>query len=152
MPKPHSRYLESAQRRFAHMNEPRLAVIALTDTADCLCDLGRYGEAAEAYQQTIAMAERGNDLRQAAVYKGQLATLRFLQNDHPEALRLYNEAREFFEQLSEPAMVATAWHQIGLVYQEAGQYVAGEVAYQKSLGINVAREIAVGKHRPRATR
>ena len=73
MRRPPSRYLESAHRRFVELNEPRMAAGALTERADCLSDLGRYDEAAEAYQQTIAIAEKQNDPRSVAVNKFQLA-------------------------------------------------------------------------------
>jgi tetratricopeptide (TPR) repeat protein len=133
-------HLESAHGRFVELNAPRMAALALTERADCLSDLARFDEAAESYQQTLAMAERRNDPRNVAAIKGQLATVRLRQNKYPEALKLNNEARELLEPLNEPSMVATLWHQIGMVYQRAGQYDAAEVAYQKSLGIRVAAE------------
>ncbi|MGA7241228.1 MAG: tetratricopeptide repeat protein [Bryobacteraceae bacterium] len=130
-------HLESAHRRFVDLNEPRMLGVALTDRADCLRDLGRYDEAAEAYQQIIAMEEKRNNPRDVAVSKMQLATVWRHQNKNTEALKLYNEARELFEQLNEPALIASAWHGIGNVYSQAGQYDAAEVAYQKVLGISI---------------
>jgi tetratricopeptide (TPR) repeat protein len=49
----------------------------------------------------------------------------------------YEEAREIFENLGEPATVSTAWHQIGMVYQGADQPQAAERAYRESLAIKV---------------
>jgi tetratricopeptide (TPR) repeat protein len=131
-------YLDKAREAFERLDAPRMVGVALTEKADCLSDLGRYEQAAEAYQQAITMAEQGNALRQVAVSKGQLANVRYLQKNYPEALLLYSEALEVFERLNEPASVATAWHQIAMVYQRAGQHEAAENAYQKSLGIKVA--------------
>ncbi len=129
--------LESAHRRFVELSQQHMAAVALIDRADCLLDLGRYEEAVDAYQQTIAMAERLNDSRNVAVGKFQLATVRYRQNKYEEALKLYNEARKLLEPLNEPAILAAAWHQIGVVYQGAGQYNAAEVAYQQSLAVRV---------------
>jgi tetratricopeptide (TPR) repeat protein len=39
--------------------------------------------------------------------------------------------------MGEPKSVATAWHQIGMVHQEAGQFAAAEDAYRQSLAIKV---------------
>ncbi|HET89486.1 MAG TPA: tetratricopeptide repeat protein, partial [Chloroflexi bacterium] len=47
----------------------------------------------------------------------------------------YAEARALFEQQNEPTAVATAWHQLGMVHQEAGDYDTAEAAYRKSLEI-----------------
>jgi tetratricopeptide (TPR) repeat protein len=60
-----------------------------------------------------------------------------LQERYPEALDLYHEVRNNFKRLGEPASVATAWHQIGIVQQRAGQYEAAEKAYQESLKLKV---------------
>ena len=46
------------------------------------------------------------------------------------ALAAYEEARAIFEQQNEPATVATIWHQIGMVHQEAGHYDEAEAAYR----------------------
>ena len=42
------------------------------------------------------------------------------QSRYPEALQAYDEARQTFERLGEPASVATAWHQMGMVHRRAG--------------------------------
>ncbi len=73
--------------------------------------------------------------RDVATNKGQLGTVRLLQRRYPEALAAWDEARRTFEQLGEPGTVATAWHQIGNVHEEAGQYDRAEHAYQQSLHI-----------------
>ena len=111
--------------------------MALHEKADCLTDLGRYVEAATAYEEAIRHAKEFRDLRQVAVSTGQLATLRLFQGRHKDALDLNTEARITFHQLGEPASVATAWHQIARVYEEAANFEAAETAYQESLKIKV---------------
>jgi tetratricopeptide (TPR) repeat protein len=128
-------HLENAQRRFERLNSPPMAGVALADKADCLLDLGRYDEAAEAYAQAIKSFEDLHNLRSVAACKNQLATVRLLQKNYSEALRLYAEVREVFEGLNEPVAVAAVWHQIGRVYEDAGEYETAEQSYQKSLSI-----------------
>ena len=54
-------------------------------------------------------------IRDVAVSKGKLGTVRMLQQRYAEALEIYDEARDIFESLGEPGSVATTWHQIGMV-------------------------------------
>jgi tetratricopeptide (TPR) repeat protein len=129
--------LEEAQRRFESLGAPGMANTALTDKADCLRDLGRYDEAAEAYQESIRAFGTLGDARAEAAGKFQLGTVRMLQQMCAQALELYTEARKTFQKLGEPRSVAAVWHQIGMVHEEASQYEAAEVAYQESLKIKV---------------
>jgi len=115
----------------------RMASVCLTESGDCMRDLGRLDEAAAAYETAIVLDEQRHDIRDVAIGKGQLGTVRLLQGDYPAALAAYTEARETFAQLNEPASVAVAWHQIDRVHEEAGQYEAAEHAYQVSLRIAV---------------
>lgn len=52
-----------------------------------------------------------------------------------------------FERLYEPNMVSTAWHQIGTVYREAGDYESAETAcvarsrYNPRIMIGLGREL-----------
>jgi len=112
-----------------------MANAALIESADCLRDLGRYDEAAAAYEEAIRAYEQLNDPRSVAAGKGQLADVRRRQKNCPEALPLYGEVQEVFERLNEPATAAGTWHQIGMVYSDAGQFDASEQAYQNSLRI-----------------
>jgi tetratricopeptide (TPR) repeat protein len=68
-----------------------MANVAVTDAADCLRALGRHDEAATAYEEVIAAAERRGDRRMVAVDKMQLATVRLLQRRYADALKLYSE-------------------------------------------------------------
>ena len=130
-------YLQDARQRFQGLSAAVMATAALTESADCLAVLGRYQEAANAYQQAINEADSLGNHRSVAVGKGQLGAVRFEQKQYSEALRLYGEARNEFEQLNEPGMVAVAWHRTGIVHQGAGQPQAAEAAYQQSLRIRV---------------
>jgi tetratricopeptide (TPR) repeat protein len=58
-----------------------------------------------------------------------------LQQDYPTALAAYKEAKEIFQQLNEPTMIATAWHQTGIVYKRMQDYEQAEQAYRQSLAI-----------------
>ncbi len=71
-----------------------------------------------------------------AVGKGQLATVRMYQKKYAEALAEYQSALAIFEKQNEPQSIATAWHQIGMVHQEAGDYESAEAAYRRSLEIS----------------
>jgi tetratricopeptide (TPR) repeat protein len=60
-----------------------------------------------------------------------------LQGRYPEALQAHEEGRQTFARLGELGNVATAWHMIGIVHEEAGQPEAAEDAYRASLAITV---------------
>jgi tetratricopeptide (TPR) repeat protein len=126
-----------AQRLFEALGESgaHMASILLEKQANSLRDLGRLDGAVEKYEESIKRAEKLKNFRQVAVGKGQLATVRILQKKYAKALNAYAEARAIFEQQNEPASVATAWHQIGRVHQEAGQYDEAEAANRQSLEI-----------------
>jgi tetratricopeptide (TPR) repeat protein len=136
--------LQEASRRFEAFAKKRpgvggekMASTCLTEQGDCLRNLGRYDAAASAYEEAIRRDEQRGDLRNVAVGKGQLGTVRLQQQRYAEALEAYQEARDTFSRLNEPGSVATFWHQIGMVHQESGQPEAAEEAYNQSLAINV---------------
>ena len=72
-------------------------------------------------RKRIQRGEKLDDVRQVAVGKGQLADVLRRQGRYADALAAYVEARAFFEAQNEPASVAIAWHQMGMVHQDAGQ-------------------------------
>ena len=136
--------LQEAGRRFEAFanNRPgvggeQMASACLTEQGDCLRDLGRYDAAAAAYEEAMRKAELQGLLRDIAVCKLQLGTVRLAQQRYAEALEAYKEARDTFSRINEPGTVASVWHQIGRVHQEAGQPEAAEEAYNQSLAINV---------------
>ncbi|MBT9311334.1 CHAT domain-containing protein [Leptothoe kymatousa] len=123
----------------------RMASAALTEQADCLQALGRLEDAAAAYGEAIKRDEKRESFRDVAVGKGQLATVRMYQEKYGDALSLHQEARTLFEQQNEPKMVATAWHQIGMVHKRAGQYDQAEAAYRRSLEIETQTNNLAGQ-------
>ena len=143
--------LADAQARFQQLADQGdadaagMASVAIVDRADCLRDLGRLDDAAAAYGDGIQRAEKLDDNRQVAVNKGQLGTVRMLQRRYADALTAWTEAKDIFESLGEPGTVATAWHQIGLVHQEAGQLERAEQAYRQSLAIKVREKNRSGE-------
>jgi len=80
-----------------------------------------------------------------AAGKGQLGTVRMLQRRYPEALEAHAEARRSFEALGEPANVAGAWHQTGMVYRRAGDHDRAEQAYRQSLAIEIREKDRPGE-------
>ncbi len=138
--------LAEAQERFQKLADAgdtdaaRMASAAITESGDCLRNLGRLEEAATAYEKALELDKKRGDLRDIAAGKFQLGTVRMLQKNYAEALKIYTEARDIFQNLGEPGTVATAWHQIGMVYRQAGQYDRAEQAYRQALSIHVARK------------
>jgi tetratricopeptide (TPR) repeat protein len=146
--------LDEARQRFeavakerADKAAGRMAAKCFAEKGECLLYLGRLDEAAAAYEETILRSGQHNDVRQVAVGKGQLGTVRMQQRRYPEALAAYVEARERFTQLDEPGSVAAIWHQTGMVYQAADQPEAAEDAYRKSLAIEVRLGNVAGQAR-----
>ncbi|HEX7333027.1 MAG TPA: tetratricopeptide repeat protein [Pyrinomonadaceae bacterium] len=135
--------LGEAQRRFENLarngnvSAEGMYATTMTKTADCLRDLGRLDEAASLYQEAIRRDEKLGRKRGVAVCKGQLGTVRMLQNHYDEALTAYEEALTIFESLGEPGSVAVAWHLIGRVHSKTRRFNLAEQAYRQSLRISV---------------
>lgn len=138
--------LAEAQRQFqvladaGDISAERMASAAMSESGDCLTDLGRLDEAAAAYQGAIERFEKLNDMRWVAVSKGNLASVLLLQEQYHEALEIYAEARDIFESLGEPGSVAILWHQVGVVHRSARQYEQAERAYRQALAIKVQQK------------
>jgi tetratricopeptide (TPR) repeat protein len=136
--------LQEAGRRFEaiaiennNIAAAGMASKCIAEQGDCLLNLGRYDAAAAAYEEAIRRGEQRGSLREVAVGKGQLGTIRLYQQRYAEALEAHQQARDTFSRLQEPGSVAIAWHQIGRVHEEAGQPEAAEEAYNQSLAIEV---------------
>jgi tetratricopeptide (TPR) repeat protein len=136
-------YLENAQKRFQTIAETgdksakKMVSECLGEKANCLTDSGRLDDAVKAYEEGLHISERLDDKRAIAVIKGELGTVRMLQQQYEEAIALYTEAKELFQQLGEYKMVSAACHQIGMVYQETGNFKQAERAYKESLAISI---------------
>ena len=76
--------IAEARRRFQRLAEAgdqsaaRMASVCLTESGDCLRDLGRLDEAATAYEEAIELDKQRGDPRDVAAGKGQLGTVRML--------------------------------------------------------------------------
>ncbi|VAW85992.1 hypothetical protein MNBD_GAMMA18-133 [hydrothermal vent metagenome] len=145
------RAIESARKGFQRLAEggnssaAGMAAKSLSEQGNCLRDLGRLEEAADAYEESIELAEGLKDPRQVAADKTQLGSVRLLQKNYAAALSAYEAARDIFTELNEPATLATAWHQTGRVYQEMKQFEAADNAYRESLRIKVQRDDRAGQ-------
>ena len=129
----------SALAEAGHAEAAFMEEACLVEGADCLVDLGQYDAAAKRYESAIELAQGRGDQRHAATGRAQLATCRMLQGRLAEALEGWQQARRDFEALGEPAAVATAWHQIGVVLQEGQQWAQAQDAYTRSLHIKQQR-------------
>jgi tetratricopeptide (TPR) repeat protein len=143
--------LAEAQQRFQLLADAGdtsaegMASAAITVTAGCLVHLGRYDEAAAAYEEGIRRDGKLNDRRGIAVGKGNLGTVRIFQKLYAEALELHTEARKTFESLGEPGGVATSWQQIGMAHKGTGQLEQAERAYRQALAIEVQQKNLAGE-------
>ena len=145
------RLLGDALRRFealardGNTSARRMVSAALTESGDCLRDLGRLDEAAAAYEEAIRRDEELGGQRDVAIGKLQLGSIRLLQRRYAEALATYDEARQNFESLGEPLTIAGIWHQIGMAHYHAQQYEKAESAYRQSLAIRVQQKHTGGE-------
>ncbi|MGI2908789.1 CHAT domain-containing protein [Tolypothrix sp. VBCCA 56010] len=127
--------LKMAQNLEQSDNVKRQMANLQTHLADALMFMGKYEEARIAYEAGLVIAKELGDLRSAAVSNGQLGTLAMLQGNLPEAEQRYREVLTTFQQLNEPAKQATAWHQLGMVYEKGKQWDAAEDASRTSAQI-----------------
>ncbi|MCK5058369.1 MAG: tetratricopeptide repeat protein, partial [Candidatus Aminicenantes bacterium] len=88
---------------------------------------------------------KSNRFRDVAVGKTNLGTVRMFQSRYDESFKANQDAREIFESLGEPKMVAVAWHQTGIVHETAGQLEAAERAYRRSLALKVQQNDTAGE-------
>ena len=107
-----------------------------TDLGDVLTDMGDYGAARIAYEQSLAIDQELGDKRGQAVTLGQLGTLALREGNLTEAAQRYEVAIRRFQQLGEPESEAVLWHQLGVVYQEAEQWAEADQSYRESARIN----------------
>jgi len=143
--------LAEAQQRFqvladaGNTSAEGMASAAITESGDCLLNLGRLNEATAAYEEAIKRDENRHSMRDVAVGKAQLGGVLMFQRRYAEALEIYVQARAIFETLGEPKSVATICHQIGMVYREDGHFEQAERAYRQSLAINVQQKDLAGE-------
>ncbi|PZV27114.1 MAG: hypothetical protein DCF12_06205 [Snowella sp.] len=107
-----------------------------TDLGNVLTDMGDYGAARTAYEQSLVIALELGDKREEAVTLGQLGTLAYFEGKLEEAPQRNQVALSRFQNLGEPKMEAVYWHQLGVIYQKAEQWAEADQAYRESAQIN----------------
>jgi tetratricopeptide (TPR) repeat protein len=132
----HQRF-ESIPNSRTTVNAEGMAATCIHRKGTCLLTLGRFDDAAVAYNEALRRNEKRQDARDAAFDKAQLGTVRLHQRRHAEAFALYEEARQLFMNLGDLRNVATAWHQIGIIHEHKGEAEEAEDAYRKALAIAV---------------
>ena len=143
--------LAEAQRRFqiladaGNNSATHMVSVVISRQGDCLRDLSRLEEAAEAYNQAITRADQHSAKKAVVQMKVQLGAVRALQQRYAEALEIYADARELFASLGDLISVAVLWHNTGIVYKEQGHFDAAEHAYRKSLAIRVQQHDRAGE-------
>jgi tetratricopeptide (TPR) repeat protein len=124
------------EREESRSNAAVMAYKCLTEEGDCLRHLGRLDEAAAKCEECIRLDTAREALRDVAVGRSLLGTVRLRQRRYAEALAEYRASREVTESLGEST--AAEWHQIGIVYQKSRQWDEAESAYLKSLAQKVS--------------
>jgi len=125
--------------------------VYLTELADALVGQGRYAGARKAYNDGLEVVEELGDLRAQGVSLGQLGTLAMREGKLNEALDRHRAALALFQQLQEPAVEAGAWHNLGIVFEEARQWDEAERHYRESARIREQQGLLGGTNRAAAT-
>jgi tetratricopeptide (TPR) repeat protein len=102
---------------------------------DVLRSLGKYSQAQQAYEDSLAIKEGIEEPKGAAVTKVQLGTLAMLQGNLTTAIDQYQSALATFQQLQEPKSEAVVWHQLGMAYAQGKDWTAADRAYRESARI-----------------
>jgi len=123
-----------------------MAISCLMEQGNCLRNLGRYEDAAAAYEESIRKANKRGDLYNASTSIQNLGIVRMNQSRYNEAMEAFQEARDTFSILNNPSGVSSAWHQIGCLLKEASKPEAAEEAFHQSLAI----EVSLGDQRMQA--
>ena len=143
--------LNAAQQRFEALGatgsdaSSRMVSVTIVTRGDCLQELRRLEEAAAVYEEAIQRDEARGDQRNIAVAKGQLGSVRLLQQRYDDALAAHQAARDLFTTLNELGSVAIAWHRIGMVHRHAGRFDQAEHAYRQSLALEVQQQHRAGE-------
>lgn len=104
-----------------------------SDLAMACTDIGDYFKAKSHCEQSLNLAN--GDIRQIVVVHGQLSRLASLQGDLSEAKQSTQSDIRMFQSLNEPKSEASAWNQLGGVYQRADMLSKAEDAFRKAVRI-----------------
>lgn len=109
-----------------------------TDLADVLRHQGRFPDTREQYEVGLLLKKELNELRGQGATLCQLGTLAMLEGKLAEAQSRYRDALAPFQRLREPTMEAVAWHQLGMVFEEARNWDKAERHYRESARLKEA--------------
>ena len=108
------------------------------DRGDNLRAIGDFAGARAAYARSLRLQTEAGDPRGQVVALGQLGALALILDDLDEARRRYEMVLELVPALDEPLLSAISHHQLGVVYQEAGEWAAAERHYREAARIKEA--------------
>lgn len=140
-----------AEQRFSklaargHEEAGRMEIVALTDRGNALLAMGKYEEAAEAFEETSRRDEKRGAQRDIAVSRGRLAMTRLLQGRLDSAMTAGVDALERFKKLGESRAVAETLQMIGVIHENARQYQQAERKFKESLNIRVELGDRIGE-------
>jgi tetratricopeptide (TPR) repeat protein len=130
-------FFTDATSSFTSLNLPKDALIAQSDVASCLMDMGKLEEAVAAYQRVISAAENVADQHTAAVARFQLGSVWFQQGKHQQALQAYASARDFFTGTHELESLAQVLILMGRAHVDLIELDEAEVAFQRALQVSI---------------
>jgi tetratricopeptide (TPR) repeat protein len=106
------------------------------DLCAVLKGLGKYDQAQQAYEDSLAIDHEIDDLRGSAFTEGQSGMLAMVQGNLTTAIKQHWSAQETFQQLKDEKNEAVAWHHLGIAYQEGKDWAAADRAYRESARIS----------------
>jgi tetratricopeptide (TPR) repeat protein len=107
-----------------------------SDLGNVLKHLGKYSEAQQMYENSIAIAKAIDDQRGIAIAEDGLGTLAVLQGDLFTAMQKYQSVLKIFSQLQEPSAMADSLHKLGMMYEKFQQWGEADRAYRESARIS----------------
>lgn len=100
---------------------------------DAFVRVDNYDEAKKHREKAFMISKEVRDQRQYLIVQKQLDSLNAFQSGNlQEMVKCYREAILQFRQLKEPGEEAAAWHNLGVVSQELGEWVNAEQAFREA--------------------
>ncbi len=136
--------------------ERALAIAADAPLELARCDLvaamlhfrrGAYEPALELARQGLAIAEKLEAVADQAYAHLLIGTLRRDQSDFAASIAAIERARALFEQINDLNQLSNALNNLGMVYQQTGQWQQSVESYERSLSIseNIGDVLAVAR-------
>ena len=95
--------------------------------------LYHYDQSTLLLDSALIIAQHSNNRPGIASCKRNQGTLKWYQNDIPEAIKLYKESLSIFEDLADEQQIATTVSNIGTAYYAIGDYSNSIIYYNKAL-------------------